>query len=254
VERCRWTRAVGLARGLAAAAALLGGACHAEATPAVASEVDGESADDSPEDPGDTLPVAAPSKLALVDEARRELAAVKESHYAHRTRVDEAAGTFDYDCSGFVGYALSRSAPAALAAITAATRPRPLARHFEAFFEQPRAPWTRVDRADALVPGDVIAWLEPAEKHTRNTGHVMIVAAPPRAGARTGELVVDVIDSSHSGHGAADARRRTHTDGLGTGALVLLVAADGRAVGYRWSTWKKSIAYRTRIALGHLPS
>ena len=28
-----------------------------------------------------------------------------------RTRIDEARGSFEYDCSGFVGYALGRAAP-----------------------------------------------------------------------------------------------------------------------------------------------
>jgi hypothetical protein len=233
------------------------------AVPAVP-PVDGADAEedpgDDPEDPGDALPVvaaagAAPASLreALVAEAHRELAAVAESHYAHRTHVDEAAGVFDYDCSGFVGYALARAAPVALQAVVEASRPRPLAKHFAAFFALPVAPWRRVARAKDLVAGDVIAWLEPPAKHSRNTGHVMIVDGAPRAGGRSGELVVAVIDSSHSGHGAGDARNRGHASGLGTGALVLLTGRDGEPVGYRWSASRHSVAYRTEVALGHLP-
>ncbi len=217
-----------------------------------------EPSDDDPEDPGDTLPVvtaagdAASPRAALLAEAHRELAAMVESHYAHHTHVVEAAGAYDFDCSGFVGYALARAAPAALQPLVAATRPRPLAKHFAAFFAAPQAPWTRVERAAELVPGDVIAWLEPPAKHSRNTGHVMIVAHAPVAD-QPGELVVDVIDSSHSGHGTADARIRDHRNGLGTGALILLVDASGRAIGYRWSRSRHSIAYTTEVALGHLP-
>ena len=217
-----------------------------------------EPADDDPEDPSDALPVTAGAdsaspRAALLAEAHRELAAMVESHYAHHTHVVEAAGAYDFDCSGFVGYALARAAPNALQPLVAATRARPLAEHFEAFFAAPQAPWTRVDRAADLVPGDVIAWLEPPAKHSRNTGHVMIVARAPVA-EQPGELVVDVIDSSHSGHGTADARIRDHRNGLGTGALILLVdPSSGRASGYRWSRSRHSIAYTTDVALGHLP-
>jgi hypothetical protein len=70
---------------------------------------------------------------------------------------------------------------------------------------------------------------------------------------RAGELVVEVIDSSHSGHGANDARNRGHASGLGAGALVLITGRDGEPVGYRWSTSRHSLAYRTEVAPGHLP-
>jgi len=216
--------------------------------------------DGDPEDPDDALPAVAPPlappaspRAALVLEADRELAAVVESHYEHRTHVVESDGRFDYDCSGFVGYALSRAAPAALHVVIEATRARPLARHFEAFFASPRAPWTRVERAAELVPGDVIAWLEPPAKHSRNTGHVMIVDRAARPGRQPGEVYVAVIDSSRSGHGPADARNRDHRGGLGAGELVLLVDRDGRPTGYRWSRSRRSLAYRTEVALGHLP-
>lgn len=224
-----------------------------------------EPADDtegSPEDPSDALPVvahAAPSgapRAALLAEAQRQLRDHRESHYVHHTRVDEASGVFDYDCSGFVGYALSRAAPDALAAVISATRPRPLAADFEAFFaslESPRGAWSRVARASDLLPGDLIAWREPPVKRSRNTGHVMIAASAPRPSARPNELVVDVIDSSHSGHGRADARIRDHENGIGTGSIILLVDDAGKPIGYRWSLSRISIAYATDVALGRLP-
>jgi hypothetical protein len=180
----------------------------------------GDDNDDDPEAADDTLPTVAAlgSGTTLLAEGRRELAAVHESHYAHHTVVDESHGVFDYDCSGFVGYALARVAPHALAA----------------------------------VPGDVIAWLEPAAKRSRNTGHVMIVEHSPMPSARPGEYVVSVMDSSHSGHGARDARIREHRNGLGVGAIVLLVDASGRPTGYRWSTAERSVAYSTSIAFARI--
>ena len=210
-----------------------------------------EDSDDDPEATDDVIPTASPNTSStLLAEARRELAAARESHYAHHTSVDEARGSFDYDCSGFVGYALARATPQAFAAVTAATRARPLAKDSYAFFARPSAPWQRVDRIAELVPGDVIAWLEPPAKHTRNTGHVMVVDQAPTPGDRTGEYVVSVIDSSHSGHGAGDARVRDHRNGLGTGSIVLLGDDVGRPAGYRWSLAARSRSYTTAIALG----
>ncbi|MFT3694073.1 MAG: hypothetical protein QM831_13095 [Kofleriaceae bacterium] len=224
-------------------------ACSHPTTTAPAVSDDDEAEEATGEDESDQLPTvtATPTttpRAALLAEANRELAAMRSSHYEHHTHVDEAAGLFDYDCSGFVGYALARSAPEAWGPIVAMHR-RPLAKHFEAFFTAPQGPWTRVTDPSAIVAGDVIAWLEPPEKHSRNTGHIVIVAGPPHA--RGDELVIPVIDSSHSGHGHADARNREHRNGLGTGELVLH-GLDG----YRWSTAKHSRLYHTEIAIGHL--
>jgi len=223
---------------------------------AIAAPDDNDEDAADPEDLDDRLPdVTAASThgdgAALLAEANRELGAMHESRYEHHTHVDERSGHFDFDCSGFVGYALSRSAPDAFHAMQS-VRARPLASSFESMFAKPVGPWTSVARADALRAGDVIAWLEPPEKHSKNTGHVMIVSAMPHAGARTGELIVSVIDSSHSGHGKADARIRDHHNGLGHGDIVLKVDADGHPIGYRWSTWSGSKLYRTTITLGRI--
>ncbi len=212
----------------------------------------GDDGDDDPEVADDALPAPASlgsGETSLIAEAHRELAAVRESHYAHHTVIDEPHGVFDYDCSGFVGYALKRVAPQAFGELVTATRPRPLAKDFYAFF----AKRDRVEHAADLAPGDIVVWLEPPAKHSRNTGHVMVVDRAPVAGANPGELVVAIIDSSHSGHGRADPRIRAHRNGLGTGSIVLLVGSDGKPTGYRWSLAPHSIPYATAIALGRVP-
>jgi len=33
---------------------------------------------------------------------------MKTSNYSHKTQVDESIGQFQYDCSGFLNYALAR--------------------------------------------------------------------------------------------------------------------------------------------------
>jgi hypothetical protein len=232
------------------------GACAPHPTAAPDDET--EATDDDPEDPNDQLPVVAAGSdgngAALVVEAERELSAMRTSHYEHHTHVDEATGLYDYDCSGFVGYALSHVAPAALHAIATTTRrPRPLAKHFEAAFVAAPAPWHSIARVDEIQPGDIIAWLEPPDLASRNTGHVMIVARAPRAGTRTNELVIGVIDSSHSWHGHGDTRHADRRNGLGRGDIVIVVDDAGRAIAYRWSNSKHSVVHPTSIAIGRLP-
>src|SRR5262249_39607547 len=66
----------------------------------------------------------------LYGEVERELGLMRSSRYSHRTDVDEAAGRFDYDCSGFVSYAVARAAPASYEALRAFAGRRPLAKHY----------------------------------------------------------------------------------------------------------------------------
>src|SRR5262249_13589691 len=101
----------------------------------VRSEDDAEGTGEDGEDPT-TLPEGRdqePGHAALLAEVDREIAAMKRSSYTHRTHVDEASGVFEYDCSGFVNYALARSVPSALVELRRATVHRPLAKHFVAF-------------------------------------------------------------------------------------------------------------------------
>lgn len=239
----------------------------APATPSDASAPDAGSIDAAPDvagsegqgDPGLPSPADASAPrgqgaATLLAEAQRELAAMKQSSYTHTTSVDEATGKFDYDCSGFVDYALGRVLPDALATLTAATVKRPLASSFESFFASIAAGgsgrWRRVARVQDLAPGDVIAWLEPPAVQSTNTGHVLVVRTPPTMRA-AGEWVVAIIDSTETPHGTGDSRP-TGTTGLGTGNIVLLAGASGTPTGYRWSTLSGSVPYTTGVALGHL--
>jgi hypothetical protein len=189
---------------------------------------------------------------ALLAEARRELGALRRSTYTHRTSVDEAAGHFDYDCSGFVDYALRVAAPRALATLAAATVRRPLARHFVAFLAAGGGgPWRPVARAAELAPGDLVAWTRPADVVTRNTGHVMLVRGAVAPGP-DGTLAVPIIDSTSVRHGRGDSRTPARASGLGTGEILLVVDQRGAPVGYRWSRGRRARVHRTTVALGRL--
>jgi hypothetical protein len=195
-----------------------------------------------------------PKPDALVAEANRELAAMRSSSYTHKTHVDEASGTFDFDCSGFLGYALAHADPTAWKSLKAATVKRPLAKHFTDFFESlPNANaqgWTRVAKVEELRPGDVIAWKKPADVVTKNTGHVLLVRAAPTK--QDDEWRVPIFDSTHVRHGKDDSRTATDSDGLGTGTIVLRVDSTGAPTAYRWAPVAKDKAHETTIALGRL--
>jgi hypothetical protein len=236
------------------------------AAPAGGATAEDDSARGEPGAEGDegALPAPAPNAqhdigaAGVVAEVDRELGAVKSSSYTHHTVVDEARGEFDYDCSGFAGYALERSAPEAFAEVQKATVQRPLAKHFEAFFASlptgaPHGHWQGVSRVQDLAIGDLVAWLRPTELSNRNTGHVVFVHGPVSAyQGRNDAFVVPIADATHAPHGKSDPRKSAEATGLGTGSIVLLTDAGGRPVGYKWSTWSRSVEHMTPVAMGRV--
>ncbi|WP_445184668.1 hypothetical protein ACTXG6_40910 [Pseudonocardia sp. Cha107L01] len=193
-------------------------------------------------------------RAALLAEARRELAAMRDTQYQHETEVNAAKGEFYYDCSGFLDYALKRAAPAAFRALpVTASSGRPLAQDFEHHLRQAGGgdPWRSVSTVSALLPGDVIAWLATPDSKTRDTGHVMIVlGAPVHNPQRADEWLVKVVDSTVSPH--AQDSRGADDEGLGTGAVGLVADASGHPVGFYWRGGLSKVAKRTDVALGRL--
>jgi|MudIll2142460700_1097286.scaffolds.fasta_scaffold178235_2 hypothetical protein len=188
----------------------------------------------------------------LLGQAMHVFQSMRSTAYTHTTTIDATAGKFEFDCSGFVGYVLAQSQPRALAELRGATKKRPLAKHFVAFFQNlPEASaWRPIQRAADLGPGDLIAWLKPADVVTKNTGHVMIVRARPRRDPKHPDIwVVPIIDSTAVPHGKSDSRKRTGATGLGTGEVLLVVDDAGAPVGYRWSRGSKATLHLTTITL-----
>ena len=217
-----------------------------------------DSGSTTPPPPPPPPPAGTPGASLVAAEAIRELAVMKTSTYDHTTSVDESKGQFNYDCSGFVGYDLSKAMPDALATVVAASgTPRPLAKDFESSFEAiPTAGktgrWHRVTRASDLVPGDVVAWLKPADVASSNTGHVLVVRLPvTKNPKRADEWLVPITDSTSTPHGATDSRTPTGATGLGTGTIGLLVDASGGPIGYRWTGGVSAHDEITSVSLGH---
>jgi cell wall-associated NlpC family hydrolase len=201
--------------------------------------------------------VADNSPHAFLTEIDRELANMRTSSYSHRTSIDEASGAFNYDCSGFVGYALEGSAPSAFQELRGATVKRPLAKHFEAFFASlptsEASHWARVGRVSELQPGDIVAWIKVPGSSSKNTGHVVTVHGNVTPeGGHPGSYLVPIADSTSLRHGRTDSRYSSKATGLGTGTLVLVADESGAPVAYRWSLGKKSRELATSFAMGRL--
>jgi hypothetical protein len=199
---------------------------------------------------------SATGDRAVLDRALETFSTMRSSTYVHRSSIDATRGHFDFDCSGFVDYVLAESNQRAFAELRAATVKRPLARHFVQFFQslgaRGTANWLPVARPADLAPGDVLAWLKPADVTSRNTGHVMIVREAPRFDAKHDLWTVPIIDSTAVPHGKGDSRKTAHATGLGTGEVLLVVDGAGAPIGYRWSRGKKAKLHHTTIAFARV--
>ncbi len=175
------------------------------------------------------------------------------THYQHTTKVDEATGKYDYDCSGMLDYALGRVVAPAANALPTSTSSRPLAGDVERYLHRgltgPIAGWQALNRVDQLGPGDVLAWTATEDSTTGDTGHVMVVlAAPTQNAKRTSELLVKVVDSTLNPH-AFDSRHQGES-GLGTGTIGLVVDRNDAATAFYWRGGETKQSKSTEIALG----
>jgi len=177
--------------------------------------------------------VGEPAWIAA--EAQRIVENARYSTYQPESYIDEPAGIFDVDCSGFVAYVLERIAPDRLREIP--KRPgenRPRACEYFEFFDSLKPGdipgWQRVDTVLQCKRGDLVAWREP-EILGESSGHVLMVAGEPEI-RDDGVVAVPVYDSAIVPH-FDDSRQAggTHNTGVGMGILLFQVDGDGRAMG-----------------------
>ena len=153
------------------------------------------------------------------------------------------------DCSGFLNVLLERAY-----GITPNDfekwlgKRRPLAsEYFNAITQQQN--FRAITSIGDVRPGDIIAIRYPPGTND-NTGHIMIVNDVPllRKPSKpevegTAQWEVGVIDSSESGHGKTDTRRKpegSFGDGVGQGMLRIYTNTNNGIVGYTWSTFAVS--------------
>jgi hypothetical protein len=189
----------------------------------------------------------------LIGEAYREVEGMHESKYAHTTKVDEATGTFEYDCSGFLDYALGRVDPQALKDLPTSTKNRPLAgdivRGIDAAAHGKSGAWRSVRTVRDLVPGDVVAWLSTDRSTNGDTGHAMIALTTAYQNPkRPGEWLLDIADSTDHPH-AKDSRKDGDT-GLGTGTIGLVTDKAGHPTAFYWRGGLSPHQVPTQIVFG----
>ena len=211
--------------------------------------------------PGDSAPVQAatsrsgartPPVETLAREVHRIVANMKHTKYSHPTRVDEAAGSYELDCSGLACYVLKRVLPDHYRSVTIPKgQSRATAMNFHDYYAKASTAargkdgWRRIERIVDVRPGDILAWRAAVPK-PGSTGHVVIIDGRPLL-TRDGQVCVAIIDSTSTGHGN-DTRPKGQT-GIGRGLMWFAVDAQGRPTGYRWSHPTGKLQNRS-IAIG----
>ena len=154
------------------------------------------------------------------------------------------------DCSGFLNALLKHSYGLTDEQLSPELNAkRPLAKHYFTAIEQHHG-FQAIELLTQARPGDIIAVRYNESKPGENTGHVMLMAGPPRQRAASEPVVagtiqweVPVIDESESGHGLHDTRHLAEggfRDGLGAGVLRIYTDPTGRIAGHSWSVTRKS--------------
>ena len=200
-----------------------------------------------------------PALLGAAEELLRQVAPDNTS-YKHqepevRWSTDQAKPAYCHtDCSGLIIALLQHCHPERFddeAFKRWLQARRPTARRFYDAIVAGRG-FHPVGKVGDARPGDIIAMkYQPGGE---NTGHIMIVAEPPRRAEKatppmvegTEQWLVPIIDETASGHGAADTRRGAdgkYRGGLGRGIFRLYARADGSVAGYTWSTFGNSKFY-----------
>ena len=206
---------------------------------------------------GSAVPDATSAVGPLLGEAVREYTTMTATRYQHHNVENADAGTYFYDCVGFVTYALSQAAPVADATIRRdysirsdrVPAPGVYVRLFTTL-DGNQAGWESVTRVADLQPGDVVAWSydnatssnEPGHDHSAR-GHAFVVAGVPQPSGSNSYLV-QVWDSTGTPHGPNDTRRTNPKNlpdaggkpsGLGSGTVRLDAGPDGSLTTVHWT-------------------
>jgi hypothetical protein len=201
-----------------------------------------------------------PRNPRILERVARIAETLRDSKYNHATVVDEREGRYEFDCSGFVTWVLRRTAPGAHAALLSRSlKQRPLARDY--YWEIARAPAAektprgvrRIPRIDEAEPGDIVAWLKPAQLRSPHTGHVGFLLERPRPVPELEHAyVVRIADASSYQHDEDD-RFGTGRTGFGSGVILLIADPQtGEPKAYGWFGVRSAYVFETPIALGRV--
>ncbi|HEX2746092.1 MAG TPA: hypothetical protein VHN16_17065 [Streptosporangiaceae bacterium] len=179
------------------------------------------------------MSIETTDRQQVAAEAEAILLSVQSTFYTHDTNVDTTTGTYDMDCSAYVGYVLQQIAPQHYDTIhNGGGSHGPLAVDFYHLFRA--LPPSGADGWQPIQPladarrGDIVAWDFPMAGAGDNTGHVFIVVADPRV-FDDGVVAVRAYDSSNvihyddtRGHGGDSP-----ATGLGSGTIHFRYVSSG---------------------------
>jgi hypothetical protein len=200
----------------------------------------------------------------IADQAESIVNTLTQTDYQHADNIKPAAGIYDCDCNGFVGYVLSVVAPNHAALIVPATNPvRPLAYEYFDFFASLTSDsadgWRRIDLLTDARRGDIMAWRFATIEPHENTGHVVIIAETPTLDPSGDFFVMRVYDSAAEAH-FDDTREPggqpspTGKTGVGSGFINFKVDGAGRPLAYLFAPpLTAQYSYRP-IAIGRAES
>jgi hypothetical protein len=182
-------------------------------------------------------------RLQVADEALWILENTRHTNYQHDIYIDEATGTYDVDCSGFVEYVLRRVAPNHLNLIPlSAGETRLLAHDFEQFFSslptETSDGWRQIPDLRDARRGDLIAW-KVRNTPPGDTGHVFFVAEQPVVVDPTttpptmAVMAYDASDIRHYDDSRGPGPDQALT-GVGWGILHLQINSAGRPIAYQF--------------------
>jgi hypothetical protein len=199
-------------------------------------------------------PDASPLRLQVAAEGLRILENTQQTSYKHDLFIDEATGTYDVDCSGFVSYILGRVAPHHLNLIPiGSSESRLLARDYYTFFSslpnEITNGWRQILYLSDARRGDLIAWALPSPNV--DTGHIFIVSADP-VPVVANTLAVMAYDASDILHyddsrGNGPGQFRT---GVGSGTFRLRINSADTPVAFQFDAHDPVIA--DNIAIGRI--
>jgi hypothetical protein len=184
-------------------------------------------------------------RLWIADEVLRILENTRHTKYQHDICIDEATGTYNVDCSGFVEYVLRYFATNHLKGIPpSAGEKRLLAYNFQEFFSslptETADGWRQIPDLRDARRGDLIAWYLRDEL-PGDTGHVFWVAeqpvlvdpATPTTMATMAVMAYDSSDIRHydDSRGPSPGQFKT---GLGWGILHLQIDSAGKPCAYQF--------------------
>lgn len=193
--------------------------------------------------------------MDLLAKAKGALSNSRASRHQDMSEVDVDAGTYRFNCSGFIGWLLRDSLPIYFT-FWPKSGERPYVKDYcetiESLKVNPSPYWEVISSVWDIQPGDLVTWKRPASYGDRYpSGHVMIAADKVYPSHREGEVLLTVIDSTKMPH-TDDSRERGGKTGLGYGVVGIGISEDGTPCSYFWRGGLSTNEIKTWVGMARI--